>query len=150
LGDEVVLGKNKVDSSEFNGYLGQGTSLTGDLSFSGKLHLNGDFRGTISTADVLIIGEKATVAANIKAGEVRIGGKVNGNIECIRRVEICEKGQLKGDVRAPQFIINEGGAFEGTSHTATVSEQCPDSRESLWEPDKPVDSIAQPSANSYS
>jgi cytoskeletal protein CcmA (bactofilin family) len=137
-----VFIKNKAISDEFNGFLGQGTSLTGDLRFAGKLHLDGDFHGTIFTDDVLVVGEKATIEADIKAGEVLISGKVFGNIECVRRVEINASGHVRGDVRTPKFVINEGGVFEGKSLAVAVQE----SRESLWEPDKPIDSIVQTSA----
>src|SRR5205085_9474105 len=58
-GETLMFRKNKSVSEEFNGFLADGTSMTGDLQFSGTLHLNGNFRGSISTADVLIIGEKA-------------------------------------------------------------------------------------------
>lgn len=136
-----MFNKGKTITEEFNGFLAHGTSLTGNLTFSGKLHLDGDFRGTISTDDVLIIGEKATIEADIKAGEVQISGKVFGNIECIRRVEISESGHVRGDIRTPKFVINEGGVFEGKSLPVVAQ----DSRESLWDPDKPIESIVQTS-----
>lgn len=134
-----MFNKSKPISEEFNGFLAHGTSLTGNLTFSGKLHLDGDFRGTISTDDVLIVGDKATIEADIKAGEVQISGKVFGNIECVRRIEIDANGHVRGDVRTPKFVINEGGVFEGKSLPVVVQ----DSRESLWDPDKPIDSIVQ-------
>ena len=134
-----MFSKTKNVSSEFNGFLGHGTTLTGDLRFSGKLHLDGDFRGRIFTDGVLIVGEKATIEADIKAGEVQISGKVFGNIECARRVEIGPSGKVRGDVRVPKFIINEGGAFEGKS----LSTEIQDSRESIWEADKTVESATE-------
>jgi cytoskeletal protein CcmA (bactofilin family) len=109
----------KTVSEEFNGFLAQGTSLTGDLHFSGTLHLNGNVRGSITTADVLIIGEHATVEAEIKAGEIQIYGTVSGNINCAGRVEICETGRVRGDVRTPSLVIKEGGTFEGMSLAPT-------------------------------
>jgi len=137
--------KNKPISEEFSGYLSDGTSVNGDLQFSGKLHLNGNFHGSISTTDVLIIGEKAIVEADIKAGEIQVCGKVIGNIECARSVEITESGQVRGDVRAPQFIINVGGVFEGKSSCHTSIEKNSGSVESLSEPDRSTDEVDQPS-----
>ncbi len=125
-----MFGKKTV-SEEFNGFLAQGTSVNGDLSFSGTLHLNGNVRGSISTTGVLIIGEHATVEANIKAGEVQIYGTVIGIVECESRVEICETGRLRGDVRTQKLIINEGGSFEGTSLSATPEKP----NQSDWTPD---------------
>lgn len=116
-----MLGK-KSTSDEFNGFLDRETSLTGELQFSGRLRIDGNFHGSITTPDFLVIGEGATVHADIKAGEVHIHGTVSGNIDCERRIEVYAKGRLRGDVRAPQLIIEEGGAFEGFSRTLTESD----------------------------
>jgi cytoskeletal protein CcmA (bactofilin family) len=107
--------RKKSGSHDFKGFLDQGTSLTGELSFSGTLRVDGTVHGSISTADILIVGDKASVNADIKAGEVQIYGTVFGNIEANRRVEIYPTGKLRGDVRTPQLIIEEGGTFEGHS-----------------------------------
>jgi len=120
--------RKKTVSDEFNGFLAEGTSVNGDLHFSGTLHLDGNVRGSISTSDVLIIGEHATVEAEVKAAEVQIYGTVIGNVTCSRRVEICETGRLRGELRTPNLVIRDGGSFEGTSLAATPQEP----QESAW------------------
>jgi cytoskeletal protein CcmA (bactofilin family) len=120
----------KTASEEFNGFLSLGTSLEGDLRFSGTLHLNGNVRGSITTTDVLIIGEHATVEADIKAGDLQIYGTVIGSVDCAGRVEICESGRLRGEVRTPSLVIKEGGVFEGTSRAAAPAET---PKENIWD-----------------
>ncbi len=107
--------------STSSGFLDCGTSVIGDLQFSGELRINGDLHGSIKTSDILIVGKTATVQADISAGEVQIFGTVLGNIDCDGRVEICDGGHLRGEVRTPQLIIEEGGKFEGLSRPATDS-----------------------------
>jgi cytoskeletal protein CcmA (bactofilin family) len=113
----------KSPSEEFNGFLDAGTSLTGELSFSGTLRVEGNIHGSITTPDVLVIGKHAVVHADIKAGEVEIHGTVAGNIACDRRLQIYASGRLQGDVRSPKFIIEEGGMFEGLSYITKAAEQ---------------------------
>ena len=108
--------RRKSPSDEFKGFLDHGTSLTGDLQFSGTLRVDGHINGSITTGDVLIVGERATVHADIRAGEIQIYGSVVGNVESERRIEVYPTGRLQGDVRTPQLIIEEGGTFEGRSH----------------------------------
>lgn len=127
-----MFSSKKTVSEEFNGFLAQGTSFNGDLQFSGTLHLNGNVRGSISTGDVLIIGEHATVEADIKAGEIQISGTVIGSVTGVRRIEIAECGRLRGDVKTPQLIIKEGGIFEGTSLGSPNSESQPRLPENTW------------------
>jgi cytoskeletal protein CcmA (bactofilin family) len=105
----------KSASDQFNGFLDVGTCVTGELSFSGTLRLEGNVHGSIRTTDVLVIGEGAMVHAEITAGEVEIHGTVSGNITCERRLQIFSSGRLRGDVRVPTLIIDEGGVFEGIS-----------------------------------
>ena len=107
--------RRKHGSDDFKGFLDHGTSVTGELTFSGTLRVDGNIHGSIATSDLLIVGERATIHADIKAGEIQVYGSVFGNIESTRRVEIYSTGKLRGDVRTPRLVIEEGGTFEGRS-----------------------------------
>jgi len=61
----------------------------------------------------LVIGEKATVKANIKASTVIIRGTVYGNIEAKDKIEIQTEGKLFGNIRTSKLIIADGVVFEG-------------------------------------
>ncbi len=103
----------KVSSEEITGFLDRGTAVTGELQFSGTLRIDGDFHGSISTDDVLTVGEHADVHADIRVGAVEIHGRVSGNIEASRRIEIRETGRVSADIRAPALVIEDGGMFDG-------------------------------------
>ena len=100
------------------GFLDQGTSLTGELEFTGTLRIDGNFHGSIATNDVLIIGEHATVHADIKAGEVEIHGQVCGSVVCTRRMEISPTGRVRGDVETPVLVIDPGATMDGRTRMA--------------------------------
>ncbi len=112
--------RRKASSEEISGFLDQGTAVTGELQFSGTLRLDGNFRRIpLSTSDILVIGEHAVVHADIKVGEMEIHGRVFGNIEGKRRIEIYPTGRVRGDIQAPVLIINSGGLFDGRSRMAS-------------------------------
>ena len=100
-------------SDQVTGFLDKGTNVTGELEFAGTLRIDGNFHGSISTGDILMIGEHAMVHADIKAGEVEIHGQVFGNIEVKRRVEISPTGRVRGDIQAPVLIMNPGAMLDG-------------------------------------
>ena len=56
-------------SDQVSGFLDKGTNVTGELEFAGTLRIDGNFHGSISTNDTLIVGAHAMVHADIKAGE---------------------------------------------------------------------------------
>ena len=102
-------------TEEISGFLDQGTSVTGELQFAGTLRVDGEFHGSITTKDKLIVGERAQVHADIKAGEVEVYGTISGSVESNRRVEIHPTGSVKGDIRTPELVIEAGGILDGNS-----------------------------------
>jgi cytoskeletal protein CcmA (bactofilin family) len=105
----------RKSSEEISGFLDQGTHVTGELQFAGHMRIDGNFHGSISTPDTLIVGEHAVVHADIKTGEIEVHGRVFGNIESSRRVEIYPTGRVRGDIKTPIMVINQGGVFDGRS-----------------------------------
>jgi cytoskeletal protein CcmA (bactofilin family) len=115
--------RRKESSEEISGFLDQGTAVTGELQFSGTLRIDGTFHGSIVTSDVLVVGEHAVIHADIKAGELEIHGRVFGNVECKRRIEIHPTGRVRGDLYTPQLIINTGATFDGRSRMVEDEEE---------------------------
>ena len=100
-------------SDQVSGFLDKGTNITGELEFAGTLRIDGNFHGSISTGDTLIIGEHAMVHADIRAGEVEIHGQVFGTIEAKRRVEIYVTGRVRGDVHTAVLSMSPGAMLDG-------------------------------------
>lgn len=95
------------------GFLDKGTNVTGELQFAGTLRIDGNFHGSISTNDTLIIGEHAVVHADIRAGEVEVHGQVFGTIEAKRRIEISPSGRVRGDIQSTVLSVTPGGVLDG-------------------------------------
>jgi cytoskeletal protein CcmA (bactofilin family) len=100
-------------SDQVSGFLDKGTNITGELEFAGTLRIDGNFHGSITTDDLLIIGEHATVHADIRAGEIEVHGQVLGTIEAKRRVEISVTGRVRGDIQTPALTVTPGALLDG-------------------------------------
>lgn len=103
----------EVGGSKINAILGKGAQFEGKLIFEGTVRIDGKFSGEIVSDDQLIIGESADVNAEIKVNNIIISGNVVGNIEAKGKVEIQAPGKLKGNIKAPALVINEGVMFDG-------------------------------------
>ena len=110
--------RSEFSSEEISGFLDQGTSITGELRFSGTLRIDGEFHGSITTSDKLIVGEHAQIHADIKGGETEVYGKISGSVDSKKRIQIYATGRIQGEVRTPVLVIEEGGAFDGNSDMA--------------------------------
>jgi cytoskeletal protein CcmA (bactofilin family) len=100
-------------SEQVCGFLDKGTNVTGELQFAGTLRIDGNFHGSISTNDTLIIGEHAVVHADIRAGVVEVHGQVFGTIEAKRRIEISPSGRVRGDIQSSVLSVTPGGVLDG-------------------------------------
>lgn len=107
-------------------FLGKGTEYEGRLTFNGTVRLDSHFKGEISAVGTLIVGEGATVEADIHISHIIISGEIHGNIIADHRIEIHPPGKAFGDIQAPTVVIDEGGIFEGNCRMAPEKE--PDGR----------------------
>jgi len=88
--------------------------IKGELEAGENLLIQGRVEGTIThNAESLVIGERGTVQANIKARNVVIEGTVDGDIYGSESVSIRETAKVKGNIFTPTISITEGAHFKG-------------------------------------
>jgi cytoskeletal protein CcmA (bactofilin family) len=111
-----------IPGAELTALLGRGTSFEGKLYFSGRLRIDGQFRGEIRSDDVLVIGEGADVAAEIDVDTVIVrGGTVNGNIRARTSIELYVPARVVGNLWSPSIFIDKGVKVEGSCTMAPVA-----------------------------
>lgn len=106
--------KPSENFGEIRAFLGEGTSFIGTLQFEGTIRLDGRFEGDISGSDLLIIGQTGTVRADIQAGALVVGGRLEGNIVAAKRVELLGTAQVTGTVKTPALVVSDGAVLNGT------------------------------------
>lgn len=104
-----------VEEKELTAFLSNGTNFKGDLTFEGTVRIDGRFEGNVNSKDALVIGENATVDAEIHVGQIIISGRVSGNIAAEESVEINSKAQVHGNIKLSgnKLTIHEGAVFSG-------------------------------------
>jgi cytoskeletal protein CcmA (bactofilin family) len=107
--------------SELTAFIDDGSEIEGRYTFRGTVMLNGKFTGEISSEDTLIIGERAVVHADVRAGRVQVSGEVTGNLRATERVDLRRTARVYGDVEAPVVVVEEGVVFEGHCRMAKPS-----------------------------
>jgi cytoskeletal protein CcmA (bactofilin family) len=94
-------------------HLGKGSRIDGRLMFEGSVKIDGHVEGDIQAQQTIIIGENASIAAQITAETVVIKGKVTGDISARKLVELRAPARLIGNITTPSLVIHEGVLFEG-------------------------------------
>jgi cytoskeletal protein CcmA (bactofilin family) len=96
-------------------------TVTGDLETDGALRVDGRLEGAILRADLVVIGEGASVVGDITSREVIVGGSVTGNIFAAQRTELQSTGIVAGDIRSAAILIHEGGVVQGRLYIHPIS-----------------------------
>ena len=77
------------------------------------------FDGTIN--GTVIIGDKATVEAEISVETVIIKGSVSGRIQARDRIEAYPPARILGELQAPTIAIDSGVVFNGNCSMENTS-----------------------------
>lgn len=98
-----------------SGFVGNGTTLTGEANFKGMLRVDGHLSGQVkSEGGTLIVGNNGLVDADIEVAVATIHGAVNGDIVASQRLELGRAAKVKGNITTPSLIIEQGAVFEGS------------------------------------
>jgi cytoskeletal protein CcmA (bactofilin family) len=98
-----------------NALFGPDSQVNGKLRFEGAVQIDGTFTGSITTNDLLIIGERAKIAADITCGSAIVSGEVTGDITAGDSVELHGHARVKGDIATPTLAIDKGAVFDGNA-----------------------------------
>ena len=96
-------------------------AVTGDLETDGALRIDGRLEGSIHRADLVVVGQGASVVGDITAREVIVGGAVTGNIFAAQRTELQSSGIVAGDIRSAAILVHEGGVVQGRLYIHPIS-----------------------------
>ena len=93
--------------------LTQGLEINGSIKFSNDMIVDGKIDGEIiSDKGKVTIAENASIKGDVKAGEVKLYGQVEGTITS-DRCQLKEKSLLKGDIKTKTLSMEEGATLQG-------------------------------------
>lgn len=93
--------------------IGPSVKIEGNFVCQGGIVIEGEVKGTISTAGFLEVGDKASVVADVTAQEARIGGEVRGNLKIEGYLELTASAKIIGDMEVASLSIARGATIKG-------------------------------------
>ncbi len=104
-----------IKEGRLSGFVGHGTTLTGETEFHAMLRVDGHLVGTVSSeAGTLIIGTNGQVDANVAVAAAMVNGTVNGDIVATEKLQLGRTARVLGNIQCPRLIIEEGAILEGS------------------------------------
>jgi cytoskeletal protein CcmA (bactofilin family) len=113
-----------IKEGTLTGFVGNGTTLTGEANFKGMLRVDGGLSGRVSSADgTLIVSTNGRVDANVEVAVAQIYGTINGDIIASKRIEMGRVAKVTGNIQTPALVIENGAIFEGSCRMVQLKEQ---------------------------
>ena len=112
----VELGE-LVPMSTTKNVLTEGIEIIGTIKFQNDMIIDGKVEGEIqSDKGTVTIGENARIKGDVRAGEVKMFGHVEGGIHA-ERCELKANSRLEGDITTKSLKMEEGALLSGKMQT---------------------------------
>lgn len=113
----------RTPASHDTSLIARGTTIRGDVRFSGTLHVDGRIEGVVFAEEegaVFTLSEHGIVQGEIRVPHAIINGQVHGDILATDRLELAPDARITGDVKYRTLEMAAGAQINGRmSHHAT-------------------------------
>ena len=104
--------QNRIDC-----LIGAGTTVEGNITFSGGLRVDGQVHGNVLAVEdkpgTLVLSEQARIEGEIHVSHVVINGTVVGPVYAVEYMELQAKADVRGDVYYRTLEIQLGAVVQG-------------------------------------
>lgn len=93
--------------------VGSGVTLTGDISSTADIRIDGTIKGNIVCTARVLIGSEGVVEGNVDCKQADVMGRVKGNIKAKELLFLRGKAVLAGDIFATKLQVEPTVNFNG-------------------------------------
>ena len=107
---------NSKPQSRIDCLIGAGTTIEGDIAFTGGLRVDGRVRGSVVASDgngTLVLSEHAQIEGEIRVSHIVVNGTVVGPIHAAEYVELQGRANVTGDVHYKTLEMQLGAVVQG-------------------------------------
>lgn len=113
----MIFKKASKPQSRIDTLIGAETSITGDVTFSGGLRIDGQVKGNVRAtgeqSSTLVISEHATIEGEISVPHIVINGTILGPVTSSGFVELQAKARVTGDLAYNAIEMHLGAVVQG-------------------------------------
>lgn len=123
-----MFGSKRNGQSQIGSLIGAGTTVRGDMTFTGGLRIDGTVHGSVHCSDtdkggMLVISETGAVEGEVCGAHLVVAGRISGPVVATVLLELQPKARVHGDVRYRALEMHHGAIVEGTlTHEGSVAE----------------------------
>lgn len=109
--------KHSKPQTQIDSLIGAGTSIEGNLNFSGGMRIDGQVNGNVvaeqGKPSTLVLSEHARVNGEVNVTHLVINGAICGPVFASEYMELQSKAKVNGDVHYTTLEIQLGAIVDG-------------------------------------
>jgi len=106
-----------VEPTKLDSLIGDNLSLTGDITFSNGLRVDGRVDGSVTGSNneknLLILSEKGAITGRVQVYDAVINGSITGDLVVSHFLELQANAHVTGDISYRQFKMDCGAVING-------------------------------------
>jgi len=111
-----MFGSKKREQAAIATLLGVGTTVSGNVAFRGRVHLEGTIEGDVTGEagdSVLAIGNEGAVEGTVQVDTLVLNGAVRGDVVARESVELGPTARVDGNVMYHVLQMSAGACVNG-------------------------------------
>jgi cytoskeletal protein CcmA (bactofilin family) len=103
--------------------IGQGTTITGDLTCKGDIRIDGEIIGNVISMAKVVIGATGSVKGDVIGSNADISGVLTGDLTVNDTLFLKGSAVLNGDIVTNKLIVEAGAVFTGNCNMGASSKK---------------------------
>ena len=100
------------------GWLGSGSTWTGDLVFAGRVRVDGTLQGSVRSDDLLDLGAGGRIEGDVRVAQALVAGVFSGKLVATERVTLLETAVVTGQIDTPWLDVRPGARVDAVVRVA--------------------------------
>ena len=113
-----MWGNDKKKVTQIDSLIGQQTEISGEVRFSGGLHVDGRIEANITAPDnseaVLTLSEQGSIKGEVRVPNIILNGTVVGNVYAEEHIELAPNARVTGNVYYNLIEMSVGAEVNGS------------------------------------
>lgn len=124
----MIRKRKKLKPAKIDSLIGQKSSVSGDLKFSGGLHVDGAIKGDVFADDAdksfLSISNRGKIEGDVRVPHIVLNGTVIGDVKSSQHIELAASARVEGNVFYSLIEMAMGAEVNGQLvHTSDTPKQ---------------------------
>lgn len=115
-----MSGRISNKAKKIDTYIGVQSVITGTITTSGSISVNGVLEGDIVSKGEVILGKNGVIKGNVQAHNITASGQITGNLNITNFVKLTSSSIINGDITTKSIIADEGSTFNGQCHMVST------------------------------